>query len=381
MRLLPNTTRPKHRVRRVCHEVADSALAAIRDGKLYAVEYASFDSYCQDRWGWNRDRAYKLIAAADVAGCIQMDTKPATESQARPLTKLPADEQPDAWEEVVAEAEATGEKITAKKVEQGSQAKHERNKNPEKCCKGVDLRDTGRYHCVAELAQQCSAAAKEQHMFDYKTDFGRYVRRVRESRGLSIRQLADAAQESPTMIARIENGKATPEAWQLDAIGEALAMDQPLSEYAIPAVYREAGKFEAFALSEPLVAASLLALVPGHLLLELKGDVLKAAAKEIKKSAKKIGRSAEQHDAREINNQTDLYDDSKSFAAVESVAMLLANLPETGLPSGVRSARSELRALAEIASPSADEIADMLTRACDLLLDPKNRIPDMYSPL
>lgn len=122
-----------------------NALAAIRDGKLYKADHATFEDYCKERWGWTRVRAYQLIDAAavvdNVAGLISDNSRmrdslkfmgetvkmmsdvnnclhrPATESQARPLTKLPADEQADAWEEVVAESEQTGEKITAKKVE------------------------------------------------------------------------------------------------------------------------------------------------------------------------------------------------------------------------------------------------------------------------
>lgn len=96
------------------------ALQAIRDGKLYREQYDRFEDYCKERWGWNRDRAYKLIAAADAAGNVSQGIHAAPESErvARPLAKLPADEQADAWEEVVTDAEEAGEKITAKRVQQ-----------------------------------------------------------------------------------------------------------------------------------------------------------------------------------------------------------------------------------------------------------------------
>lgn len=100
-------------------EVGQS-LQAIRDERLYREHFDRFEDYCRERWGWNDRRASQLIAAAGVAANVStiVEIGPATESQARPLTQLPPDEQADAWEEVVDEAEETGEKITAKKVQQ-----------------------------------------------------------------------------------------------------------------------------------------------------------------------------------------------------------------------------------------------------------------------
>jgi len=49
-----------------------------------------------------RRHAYRLIDAADVTTqCRQLATKPATESQARPLTKLEPEQQVEAWKQVV----------------------------------------------------------------------------------------------------------------------------------------------------------------------------------------------------------------------------------------------------------------------------------------
>jgi hypothetical protein len=45
------------------------ALAEIRDLRLYRREYASFAEYCQKKWGWTRQHAYRLIEAAPVAKC------------------------------------------------------------------------------------------------------------------------------------------------------------------------------------------------------------------------------------------------------------------------------------------------------------------------
>ena len=58
------------------------ALAKIRDGKLYRETHTTFEAYCQERWGWNRDRAYKLIEGAEVSENVSkwIQTGPATES-------------------------------------------------------------------------------------------------------------------------------------------------------------------------------------------------------------------------------------------------------------------------------------------------------------
>lgn len=49
---------------------AGAALSAIRDAKLYRETHATFEGYCQERWGLSRPRAYQLIEATGVqANC------------------------------------------------------------------------------------------------------------------------------------------------------------------------------------------------------------------------------------------------------------------------------------------------------------------------
>lgn len=101
---------------------AGNALRTIRDERLYRDEFSTFEAYTDERFGISRQHAYRLIGAADAAarvspiGVIQ----PATESQARPLTKLPPHEQPAAWRDVIdtAPRDAAGQpKVTAAHVE------------------------------------------------------------------------------------------------------------------------------------------------------------------------------------------------------------------------------------------------------------------------
>ena len=79
-----------------------NALLAIRDGRLYRQSHGTFEEYCKERWGMSRPRAYQLIdSAAVIENLSTMVDKPTTERQARPLTKLPPADQPEAWERAV----------------------------------------------------------------------------------------------------------------------------------------------------------------------------------------------------------------------------------------------------------------------------------------
>ena len=61
----------------------------------------TFEDYCKERWGLKQTRAYQLMDAAKISERIKNSTiveLPATESQARPLAKLPPEQQPEAWQ-------------------------------------------------------------------------------------------------------------------------------------------------------------------------------------------------------------------------------------------------------------------------------------------
>lgn len=96
------------------------ALCEIRDSRLYRVEFGTFEEYCKSKWGFTKTQAFRLIGGAEVAknlSPIGDKTKvvPVKESQARPLTSLPPEQQSEAWEKAV--DDAGGEQPTAKQVE------------------------------------------------------------------------------------------------------------------------------------------------------------------------------------------------------------------------------------------------------------------------
>lgn len=81
-----------------------SALAEIRDSKLYRMEHETFEQYCQDRWSISRPRAYQLITASEVLGNLSTTVdKPMTERQARELAPLKGQPelQRQVWQQVV----------------------------------------------------------------------------------------------------------------------------------------------------------------------------------------------------------------------------------------------------------------------------------------
>jgi hypothetical protein len=94
------------------------ALMEIRDSRLYRVEFGTFEEYCRVKWGMSRIQAHRLIGASEVTKNVLPtgNIVPTKESQARPLTKLPAEQQPVAWEKAV--ERAGGEQPTARQVEE-----------------------------------------------------------------------------------------------------------------------------------------------------------------------------------------------------------------------------------------------------------------------
>jgi hypothetical protein len=100
------------------------ALAEIRDQRLYRGAFPSFEAYCKTTWDFGRQYAYRLIGSAEVVQKLSPVGNtlpmPATESQARPLTRVDPDQVVDVWREAVkkAERDESGKpKVTAEIVE------------------------------------------------------------------------------------------------------------------------------------------------------------------------------------------------------------------------------------------------------------------------
>lgn len=96
-----------------------NALLTIRAQRLYREQFKTFEAYCRERWSISKPHGTRLIQAAQVVqDLVPMGTKPESERQARPLTKLPPIEQAEAWKAANEKAESEGRKATAKDVEE-----------------------------------------------------------------------------------------------------------------------------------------------------------------------------------------------------------------------------------------------------------------------
>lgn len=105
-----------------------NALLEIRDRRLYRAEFGTFESYCRERWNINRDYANKLIGSAKVVANLDtIESKPTREAQVRPLTKLPPEQQKEAWRAAV---ETSGGDPTAKHVQAAVEALTEPHEQP-----------------------------------------------------------------------------------------------------------------------------------------------------------------------------------------------------------------------------------------------------------
>jgi len=92
-----------------------SALATIRDKRLYRDAYETFEEYCRTRWEFSKTHANRLIEAAAVAAVLTpIGVKIKSESQLRPLVCLAPQKIPAAWRK--AEELAGDGKVTAKLV-------------------------------------------------------------------------------------------------------------------------------------------------------------------------------------------------------------------------------------------------------------------------
>jgi len=95
-----------------------TALAGIRDRRLYREQYDTFEDYCRERWEIASSRARQLIGAAEVMENVKSVTMVTlqNERQARPLTSLAPARQREAWQQAV-ETAPEG-KVTGAHVQQ-----------------------------------------------------------------------------------------------------------------------------------------------------------------------------------------------------------------------------------------------------------------------
>ena len=78
-----------------------TALSEIRASRLYRSSHETFEAYFQERLGLEKSHVKQLMDSAKVINNLKtsaMAELPNNERQTRPLAKLPAEQQPAAWE-------------------------------------------------------------------------------------------------------------------------------------------------------------------------------------------------------------------------------------------------------------------------------------------
>jgi len=91
------------------------ALEEIRQRRLYRDAYASFDAYCQQRWGWSKQHAYRLINAFQVDQLLIESGAPAVPNEhvARALGAIEDDAKRETIWLAAVQLAGTAEKVTA----------------------------------------------------------------------------------------------------------------------------------------------------------------------------------------------------------------------------------------------------------------------------
>jgi hypothetical protein len=133
-----------------------SAIMEIKTRELYRETHKNFNTYCQERWGFGRSYANKLIGSAARIQLLPAEVpKPANEFQIRPFLRLEPEEFPQKWQAIVKTA---GEgKVTSKIVEESLNL-------PKKKRKKRTTRPAAEKEGVAGILQSIRAALKEKNV-------------------------------------------------------------------------------------------------------------------------------------------------------------------------------------------------------------------------
>jgi len=133
-----------------------SALMEIKINGLFRETHRNFNVYCQERWGFGRSYANKLIGSAERIQLLPQDLpKPANEFQIRPFLKLEPDEFPKKWQTIL-DAAGAG-KVTSRIVEEALHLQKRKRKRR-------NLKTSDQKVKVNELLNSLRAALEEKNV-------------------------------------------------------------------------------------------------------------------------------------------------------------------------------------------------------------------------
>jgi hypothetical protein len=135
-----------------------SALMEIKVNGLFRETHRNFNVYCQERWGFGRSYANKLIGSAERIQLLpENQPKPANEFQIRPFLKLEPDEFPKKWQTIL-DAAGSG-KVTSRIVEEALHL-------PKRKRKRRNLRTSDQKEKVNEFLDSLRAALEKRNVED-----------------------------------------------------------------------------------------------------------------------------------------------------------------------------------------------------------------------
>jgi hypothetical protein len=119
---------------------AGNALAEIYHKELYRETHKTFDAFCNDRWGFGRNYAKRLIESTEVVNRLMDKTVPigtpavlpTAESQTRELAKVDKTEQAEVWAIVVGVTDTPTAKVVKEVVRQWNKLKEAVAPKPKK---------------------------------------------------------------------------------------------------------------------------------------------------------------------------------------------------------------------------------------------------------
>ena len=135
-----------------------SALMEIKINGLFRETHRNFNVYCQERWGFGRSYANKLIGSAERIQLLPQDLpKPANEFQIRPFLKLEPGEFPKKWQTIL-DAAGSG-KVTSRIVEEALHLPKSRRKRR-------NLKTSDQKEKVNELLDSLRTALEAKNVAD-----------------------------------------------------------------------------------------------------------------------------------------------------------------------------------------------------------------------
>jgi len=117
-----------------------NALVEIKRNELYCETHKTFEAFCEDRWGFGKSQANRLIASTKVVGrLVEKATPtgvapvlPTSERQTRELAKVDDHEQAEVWAKVVEVTDTPTAKIVKSVVKQWNKLKEAVSPKPKK---------------------------------------------------------------------------------------------------------------------------------------------------------------------------------------------------------------------------------------------------------